>query len=246
MSVAQQNISTNLTQIHHRIAAAAERVGRSSDEIRLVAVSKTKPFALIQEALAAGQLNFGENRLEELAPKLAEANDVQLDEICWHFIGTIQSRKTAQVVALCGGTTFAKSRLVHSVDRMKILTRLNRDAQAANCVLSVLLEVNVSGEASKHGFTPTELPDLIPEIQALDNIEVQGLMTMAPFAAEAEETRPIFRGLRELRDQVQTAHPEVQWPHLSMGMTNDFEVAIEEGATIVRIGSAIFGKRDYT
>lgn len=226
----------NLRRIQARIAEAAGRVDRDPSTITLVAVSKTKPFAMIQSALDAGQLDFGENRFEDAWSKVEQSRELGLTDIRWHFIGSIQSRKTDQAVG-----PFA---LVHSVDRMKIATRLNRDAEAAGCQVPVLLQANVSGEASKHGFTPKELLQLAPQLSALSNLRIEGLMTMAPFVDHAEETRPVFRALRQLRDEMVTAHPSLMLPHLSMGMTNDFEVAIEEGATIVRIGSAIFGERD--
>ena len=230
----------NLTQVRLRIAAAAARAGRDPGEVTLVAVSKTKPMSLIAQAWNAGQTVFGENRFEDALGKVAEGKALGWDGIEWHFIGSIQSRKTAQAVG-----PFA---LVHSVDRLKVAERLSRDAvgnfEADNYVLSVLLQANVSGEESKHGFTDTELMQNLPAIAALPGINIQGLMTMAPFTATAEETRPVFRALRLLRDELTAEYPTIPLPHLSMGMTNDFEVAIEEGATIVRIGSAIFGERD--
>jgi PLP dependent protein len=200
-----------------------------------VAVSKTKPFAAIAAAYQAGQRDFGENRVEELWPKVAQAQAAGLHETRWHLIGTIQSRKTDQAVGPLA--------LVHSVERVKIAERLSRDAQAAGCVMSVLLEVNVSGEASKHGFTPDELMQAAGHLLTLPGLQIQGLMTMAPLEAAPEATRPVFRGLRGLRDRLAMLYPGPYWRHLSMGMTNDFTVAIEEGATIVRVGSAIFGER---
>ncbi len=218
------------------MATAAERSGRHPEDVRLVAVSKTYPLADIAAALAAGQHDFGENRLEELWPKMAAAQTEGLDAIRWHMIGTIQSRKTGDAVGPLA--------LIHAVDRVKIAQRLSRDAQTAGCVLDVLLEVNVSGEASKHGFTPADLLEAAADLLALPGIRIHGLMTMAPFEAVPEATRPVFRALRQLRDELATRFPHGDWRELSMGMTNDFEIAIEEGATIVRIGSAIFGARN--
>lgn len=235
------DITRNLEDVRQRIVAAAQRAQRQPAEITLVAVSKTKPFTAIQTAYAAGQRDFGENRFEELWEKAKQAQQLGLQDIRWHMIGTIQSRKTDQAI---GPIT-----LIHSVDRLKIAQHLSRDAMAAHCVLSILLEVNVSGEASKHGFSPEELRQLAPEVTRLPGVRLQGLMTMAPLVETAEAARPIFRALRQLRDQLradgvgdQTTEQPLQ---LSMGMTNDFEIAIEEGATIVRVGSAIFGERDY-
>lgn len=228
-------IGENLAVVQATIRHTAERAGRDPASITLVAVSKTKPMAAIEAAYAAGQRDFGENRIEELWEKVNAAKTLGLDGIRWHMIGTIQSRKTNQVV---GPFT-----LIHSVDREKIAQRLSRDAAAAGCVLSVLLECNVSGEASKHGFTAESLLACAGELFALPAITIEGFMTMAPYVADAEATRPVFRALRELRDKVRAAHPSMALPHLSMGMTNDFTIAIEEGATLVRVGSAIFGTR---
>ncbi len=229
-------IAANLADVWTRIAAAAARAGRSPDDVQLVAVSKTHPMAAIEAAYAAGQRDFGENRVEELWPKVEAAEQAGLTDIRWHLIGTIQSRKARQAVG-----PFA---LIHSVDRMKIAARVSREAQAAGRVMRVLLEVNVSGEASKHGFAPEALLSEAGALLDYPGIEVQGLMTMAPLEAEAEATRPVFRELRQLRDTLAVRYPASSWAHLSMGMTNDFEVAVEEGATLVRVGSAIFGQRN--
>ena len=235
-TVRTAEIADNLAEVSERMAAAARRSGRQPDDVLLVAVSKTHPIEDIAAAMAAGQRDFGENRLEELWAKVDQAQALQLDAICWHMIGTIQSRKTREAVG-----PFV---LIHSVDRAKIAARLSRDAEDAGNVMKVLLEVNVSGETSKHGFTPDELLAQAGELLALPGIHIAGLMTMAPFEAAPEATRPVFRSLRALRDQLVAAYPAGDWHELSMGMTNDFEVAIEEGATIVRIGSAIFGSRN--
>lgn len=214
------------------MAAACAASGRAPEDVRLVAVSKLQPFAAIETAIAAGQRDFGENRLDELWSKIALAEAAQQSGIRWHMIGAIQSRKTGDAVGPIA--------LIHSVDRAKIAERLSRDAVAAGYVMEVLCEVNVSGEASKHGFTPAELRTAAPALVALPGIRLRGLMTMAPLVDDAEAVRPVFRQLQLLRDELAERHPEADWRHLSMGMTNDFEVAIEEGATIVRIGSAIF------
>ena len=227
-------IAANLESVRRRIAAAATRAGRDPRDVLLVAVSKTRAMAMIEAAVAAGQRDFGENRLEELWPKVEAARVAHLD-VTWHFIGTIQSRKTEAAVGPWA--------LIHSVDRAKIAQRLSRDAVSAGQVLRVLLEVNVSGEKSKHGFAPAELPAAAAELAALGGIRIEGLMTMAPLVDDPEAARPVFRALRELRDELSVRCPQVAWRHLSMGMTNDFEVAVEEGATIVRVGSAIFGVR---
>jgi pyridoxal phosphate enzyme (YggS family) len=228
-------IEANLMAVHSRIAAAAGRVGRDPDDVQLVAVSKTQPWDAVEAAYGAGQRDFGENRVEELWVKVAEAERRGLAGIRWHLIGTIQSRKAALAIG-----PFV---LIHSVDRLKVAGRLSREAEAKGRVMDVLLEVNVSGEASKHGFAPDELSAQVNELASLPGIRVLGFMTMAPFVEQAEAARPFFRGLRHLRNRVTAANPSLGWQELSMGMTNDFEVAVEEGATLVRVGSAIFGSR---
>lgn len=232
----EPSLAERLAVVRARIAQAAARAGRNPAEITLVAVSKTKPFAMIAELAAAGQVDFGENRLEELWEKVGEAERQHVTGVRWHVIGTIQSRKSRLAVG-----PFA---LIHSVDTPKLAERLNRDAAAAGQRVAVLLEVNVSGEETKHGFTPEELASQLPELLVLPALHIQGLMTMAPLEEEAEAARPVFRRLRLLLDDLRSRFPQGDWRHLSMGMTNDFEVAIEEGATIVRVGTAIFGKRE--
>jgi hypothetical protein len=235
--VTATEIATNLANVRARIDAAAARTGRSGSEVALVAVSKTHPLEAIAAAYAAGQRNFGENRVEELWPKVNSAKAIGLDEIRWHLIGTIQSRKSGEAIG-----PFA---LIHSVDTLKLANRLSRDAVAAGVMMDVLLEANVSGETSKHGFSADELLAAVPQLLALPALRVRGLMTMAPYYADAEATRPVFRQLRHLREEIETRYPQSDWHALSMGMTNDFEVAVEEGATLVRVGSAIFGARNY-
>lgn len=230
-----ESIAERLVTVRERIAAAALGSGRTADDVKLVAVSKLHPLAAIESAYSAGQRDFGENRIEELWDKVAEAEEHGLDDIRWHLIGPIQSRKTPRAIG-----PFV---LVHSVDRVKIANRLSRDAGTACHEMDVLLEVNVSGEETKHGFSPDALRDCAKSLLELPNIHIRGLMTMAPIARDPEEVRPIFRDLRLLRDELASAYPAADLKELSMGMTQDFEVAVEEGATIVRIGSAIFGPR---
>lgn len=229
-------IAANLSAVRQRIAAAATRVGRAVEAVTLVAVSKTYPIEDVVSAYAAGQRDFGENRVEELWPKVHAAQALGLHDLRWHLIGTLQSRKTPEAVG-----PFA---LIHAVDRLKIAARLSRDALAAGCTMPILLEVNISGEASKHGFRPDEVLASAHELREMGGVQVKGLMTMAPYEAEPEATRPVFRELAALRDQLAAKAPELEWSELSMGMTNDFEIAVEEGATLVRVGSAIFGARE--
>lgn len=229
------SIVDRLADVQGRIASAIERAGRSSGDVTLVAVSKLQPFEAIEKAYSAGQRDFGENRLDELWQKAELAEVRGLDDIRWHMIGSIQSRKTPDVVG-----PFV---LVHSVDRAKIASRLSRDAGEAGRTLDVLLEVNVSGEASKHGFSPDVLRDAAGELVQLPHLRIHGLMTMAPIAEDPELVRGYFRALRRMRDELAERFPGTDWRELSMGMTQDYEVAVEEGATLVRVGSAIFGPR---
>ena len=228
-------------QTLQRIQTAAERVGRSADEITLVAVSKTKPVEDLLAAYAAGIRHFGENRSEEFAQKaqaLAHLTDIQ-----WHFIGHLQTRQSQPIAEY--------AHCFHAVDREKIAVRLSK--QSTGRTLPVFIEVNVSGEDSKGGFAMSDweqdasqqavLVQAIQRIQALPHIQVLGLMTMAPFKAPEQTVRKIFRRLKQLSDWLHIALPELDAKALSMGMSGDFEIAIEEGATHVRVGSAIFGGR---
>lgn len=239
------DIAANLAQIRERMAAAAQRAGRSPDEITLLAVSKTHPVALIKQALAAGQRDFGENLVEEAWAKFADpASPTALAR--WmdaaarprlHLIGPIQSRKAALAVA-------CRPALIHAVDRLKIAVRLDRAAAEAAVTLDVLLEVNVAGEASKFGFNPDAVLGAAAAILALPSLRVRGLMTIPPYDADPEAARPHFAALRRLQGQLAQRYSQTDWSHLSMGMSHDFEAAIEEGATIVRVGTAIFGSRN--
>lgn len=233
-----QQLSDNYARVQERIAAARQRGGRD-DEVSLVAVSKTQSVETVAQAYHAGLRLFGENRVEEAGPKAESlARLIAPDPPpAWHMIGHLQSRKAAQVLPWAS--------MVHSIDSTKLATRLNRmiEETGEGQVLPILLEVNVSGEASKDGFTKAELPAAIGSISALPHLRIEGLMTMAPIVDDPELARPVFRALRRLRDELAATFPGVRFDHLSMGMTDDFEVAIEEGATIVRIGRAIFGER---
>jgi pyridoxal phosphate enzyme (YggS family) len=218
------SIAENLSRVRERIEAACRRAGRSTDDITLVGVSKGFGVDEIAEACAAGLRDLGENRVQEAAPKIEElaARGIRPR---WHLIGHLQSNK-----AKTASDLFA---IIHSIDSLRIAEAISRRASAA---MPVLLEVNVSQEASKYGFLMDEVVPALPAIQALLNLDVRGLMTVAPLVDDPEAVRPFFGQLRELRDRLGL-------PHLSMGMTGDFEVAIEEGATMVRVGRAIFGER---
>ncbi len=234
-----EEIARRLEKVRERMARAAERAGRSPDEVTLVAVTKTHPVSVIRQAYDLGVRHFGENRPEEALPKIEElASELARDGLPaphWHMIGHIQHRKVKLVVGHYD--------LIHSVDTVKLARRLDDRFAEAGIRQPVLLEVNVGGEESKFGFAPEELPAAVEQILGLENLELQGLMTVAPIVDDPEKVRPVFRRLRELLDDLRRRFPEEPWQHLSMGMTDDFEVAIEEGATIVRIGRAIFGPR---
>ena len=231
-------LEANLRAVQKRIAAAASRAGRDPAEITLVAVSKTQSPQTIRVAYDLGLRDFGENRAEEAEAKVDELPE----DITWHMIGHIQSRKAKRVSSLFS--------VIHSVDSVKLARRLDRLGTEGGEPIPVLLEFNVSGEASKYGFDAERWAEdtgqrstvlaAVKEILALPHLQLHGLMTMAPIVTDPEEARPVFVRLRQLRDGLAEAFPSAGWHHLSMGMTDDFEVAIEEGATLVRVGRAIF------
>ncbi len=236
-SVATQ-VQQRLNEVQERIHAAANRADRDVHAIRIVGITKSHPQEFVRAAHEAGLRLIGENRVEEALPKRAATDD--LADLEWHMVGHIQSRKARTVVQIFDA--------VHSVDRSKIADRLNREAERAGTRLPVLLECNVSGEASKWGWPLTdeaswpETAEEFARICELPSLEVRGLMTMAPMVIEPERVRPIFQRLRALRDYLRQA-VSVDWSELSMGMTEDYEIAVEEGATLLRIGRAIFGPR---
>jgi pyridoxal phosphate enzyme (YggS family) len=221
-----------LAEVRRRIAEAARRSGREPDEVTLVAVSKTQPTEVILECIENGATDLGENRAQELKQKHA----VLGDRARWHFIGHLQTNKVRQVVGIAS--------LIHSVDRFGVAEAIASRAVRLGIIQEVLIEVNVAGEAAKQGVEPARLGGLVDEIASLSGLEVVGLMTMAPLHEDPETSRPYFAELRSLGDVVRRTLPEAR--DLSMGMTRDFEVAVEEGATIVRVGEAIFGPRHRT
>ena len=223
-------LAENLESIQTTIAAAAAKSGRRADEVELVAVSKTHPPEAIHQALDAGQLIFGESRVQEARAKILQLPS----RLRWHFIGHLQKNKVRHALPLF--------ELIHSIDSLELAGDVNRIAEEAGAFPRVLLEVNVAGEATKFGFTPERVREHMEMLLGLRRLQIEGLMTIAPFAPEAELSRPYFAALRELRDGLQKEF-RVPLPRLSMGMSGDFAVAIEEGATLVRVGTAIFGKR---
>lgn len=249
-------IEQALGQVRERVAQAALRAGRQPSEVRLVAVSKTFPAQAVREAIDAGQRDFGENRVEEALPKMAAPEILAADlsaghaaghAVRWHLIGHLQSRKAKDAVGAFD--------LIHSVDSLKLAQTLDRRASAMAHPprVRVLLECNVSGEASKEGFEVSNWQNdpavfdhfarEVAQLLLLPNIEVNGLMTMAPIVDQPGRARPIFARLRALREALCQQYPQANWSQLSMGMSDDFEAAIAEGSTLVRIGRAIFGTR---
>lgn len=239
------SISDNIQRVQEQINQACERAQRDPADITLVAVSKTHPVDLIMQAVEAGLQHFGESRVEESSVKIPEISQRTEKKLHWHMIGHIQSRKARHVVA--GGFD-----LVHSVDSLKLARKLSGYALDHDEPLNVLIQINVSGEDTKSGLeaygwqTDSTVRQQIlaemRELMALEGLSVQGLMTMAPFVDDEAIIRPVFSGLRELRDML-SEELSVSLPHLSMGMTDDFPIAIEEGATMIRVGRAIFGER---
>ena len=217
----QPQIETNLASLRKRIADAAARAHRPPESVRLIAVTKTVSLDTVEILYRLGLREFGENRVPVARPKI----EAFTHDATWHMIGPIQRRKARDVAELFD--------TADSVDRYEVAEALNRRCEAQQTIMPILLEVNVSGESAKHGFTIQEVPAALDKIRALAHLRVEGLMTMAPFVDDPELARPVFAGLRSLAEQIGL-------PELSMGMSNDFEIAIEEGATQIRVGSALF------
>lgn len=225
-----ENVPENLERVRAQIREAAKKSGRSTDDIELVAISKTHEAEKVRAAFDAGQQLFGESRVQEARAKIPLLPSATR----WHFVGRLQRNKIRHALPLF--------ELFHSVDSVELARDMNRIAEEEGLRPRILLEVNVAGEGSKIGFAPENLLDQMETLLALPRLTIEGLMTIPPLAPEAEASRKYFAKLRELRDQF-AAQFQVSLPHLSMGMTGDFIVAIEEGATLVRVGTAIFGKR---
>ena len=229
--IAPETIAHNLAAVRERVAAAATRAGREPTGVTIVAVSKTVPLERLRGIAGVGVTNLGENRVQEAAPKIEALGR----GVAWHLIGHLQRNKANAAVALFD--------LIHSLDSLELAAALDRHAAAQGKRQRVLLQVNVSAEASKGGFAPAELRAAAARLAALPHLRPEGLMTMAPLGAAEGELRAVFGSLRSLRDELASSFPGDAWRHLSMGMTDDFEVAVEEGATLVRVGRAIFGER---
>ncbi|MCH5268127.1 MAG: YggS family pyridoxal phosphate-dependent enzyme [Lachnospiraceae bacterium] len=227
-------IRENLQEVENNIVAACERSNRNAGDVTLIAVSKTKPIAMIEEAISAGKKEFGENKAQEMKEKY----DTLPKDVKWHFIGHLQTNKVKYVVG--------RAALIHSVDSLHLAEAIQRECEKREVQAEVLVEVNVAGEDSKFGVKPEETENLVREIAKLSRIHVCGLMTIAPFVENSEENRWIFRKLHKLSVDISSKNIDnIDMNVLSMGMTNDYEVAVEEGATHVRVGTGIFGERNY-
>lgn len=227
-------LKENLAQVEENIAAACARVGRKREEVTLIAVSKTKPLEAVEDVFDLGILEFGENKVQELVDKYERIKS----PVHWHMIGHLQTNKVKYLVD--------KVALIHSVDSLKLAAQIQKEAEKKNVVVKILVEVNIAGEETKFGVKGEETLSFIQEIAKFPNIRVCGLMTSAPFVEDPEEDRIHFRNLRQLFVDIKEKNIDnIDMQILSMGMTNDYQVAIEEGATMVRIGTAIFGARQY-
>jgi len=225
-----EHIAQNLDEVADRIAAAAERSGRSPDDVMLVCVTKNRSLDEIRAALDWGVPIVAENRVQEAAQKIPALPHT----VTWHLIGHLQRNKVKLAIEVFD--------MIHSVDSLRLAEQIEKRAAIAQEIVPVLIEVNVAGEESKFGAAPDETHELADAISRMAHVDLGGLMTMAPFVDDAEDVRHVFRRLRELRDRIRQ-EVDIELPHLSMGMTQDYEVAVEEGATMVRIGSAIFEER---
>lgn len=229
-------LKENLEEVEEKIAKACERAGRAREEVTLIAVSKTKPVEMLQEIYDEGIRDFGENKVQELTEKY----EVMPKDMKWHMIGHLQRNKVKYIVD--------KVTLIHSVDSLRLAETISREAEKKGVTVPILIEVNIAGEETKFGLSSKEeVISLTEQIAALPNLSVKGLMTVAPPSKDPEENRPFFREIRQLSVDITNKNIDnVSMEILSMGMTNDYTVAIEEGATMVRVGTGIFGARDYS
>ncbi len=226
-------ITENLQEVEAKIQAACARSGRSRDDVTLIAVSKTKPVEMLEEAYEAGVREFGENKVQEMVDKCGQLPD----DIHWHMIGHLQRNKVKYVVG--------RAVLIHSVDSLRLAQEISARSVREEVETDILLEVNIAGEESKFGVSPEETEDLARAIAVLPGVHIQGLMAVAPYTDDPEENRPYFRRIRELSVDIARKNIDnISVCILSMGMTGDYEVAIEEGATMVRVGTGIFGERN--
>ncbi len=227
-------ITENLSIVENKIAAACKRAGRERDEVKLIAVSKTQPVEAIREAIEYGINSFGENRVQELREK----TEIIKDNLDWHLIGHLQTNKVKYVVG--------KVSLIHSLENIRLAEAIDKEAKKHNVIVDVLVEVNIAKEDTKFGVNPEEAESFIREVLIFKNINIRGLMTVAPYTDISEENRKYFKQLKKIMVDLNSKNiHNVNMNVLSMGMTGDYEIAIEEGATLVRVGTGIFGSRDY-
>lgn len=227
-------LKTQLTEVERRIQAACKRAGRKREEVTLIAVSKTKPIEVLKEAYDLGVRIFGENKVQELTEKYEQLPS----DIHWHMIGHLQRNKVKYIV---GNVT-----MIHSVDSLRLAEEISKESVKKDVCTEILIEVNVAGEENKFGFTPENVFPELEKMAALPNVKIRGLMTSAPFVENPEENRKYFRQLKQLSVDINAKNIDnIYMDTLSMGMTNDYVVAVEEGATMVRVGTAIFGARNY-
>lgn len=228
-------VTENLKEVEKNIMEACKKSGRDRNEVTLIAVSKTKPISMIEEAYETGIREFGENKPQELRDKYQELPK----DIHWHMIGHLQRNKVKYVVG--------NASLIHSVESIRLAEAINQEAEKKDIVMPVLVEVNVAEEESKFGVSVADTEELVRQIAVLPGIHIQGLMTIAPYVENPEQNRPVFRALKKLAVDIKMKNIDnVHMDVLSMGMTGDYEVAVEEGATMVRVGTGIFGERDYS
>ena len=228
-------IEENLKHVEQRIQAACSKSGRRREDVTLIVVSKTKPVSMVQEVYDLGPRDFGENRPQELRDK----HDVLPDDIRWHMIGNLQRNKVKYVVG--------RAVMIHSLGSMHLAAQIEKESAQRGLVMPCLVEVNIAKEASKEGILPEDAIGFIRSLSTLEHIHVEGLMTVAPFTDDPEENRPWFRALRNLAVDIEHENIDnICMRHLSMGMTGDYEVAVEEGATMIRVGTGILGERDYS
>lgn len=228
------SVCDNYKAVEDKVQKACERAGRARSEVTLIAVSKTKPLSMIQELLPLGVRDFGENKVQELTAK----EEALQKDIRWHMIGHLQRNKVKYVVG--------QAALIHSVDTYRLAEEINIQAKKKGICMPVLIEVNIAGEASKFGVRPEDTLQLVKDISTLENVKIQGLMTVAPYVEDPEENRGCFRKIKDLSVDIAAQNIDnVSMNILSMGMTGDYMVAIEEGATMVRVGTGIFGERNY-
>lgn len=232
-------IIENIKQVEENIRFACAKCNRNPEEVTLIAVSKTKPNEMLLTAKNAGMLNFGENKVQEMCDKYEYFQSINETSMQWHMIGHLQTNK---VKYLIGKTT-----LIHSVDSYKLACEIEKQAAKRNCIMDILIEVNIAEEESKFGLAETEVINLVKEVAKLPHVRIRGLMTVAPYVVDSEENRAFFRKIKQLSVDINNQNIDnVSMDILSMGMTGDYMVAIEEGSTMVRVGTGIFGERNYS